>query len=63
VKSLGIFYVDDKAQKRWVLKVDDPALLAHIDSVFVTVEPPGGEKKPTGQKLLYAYLNAPPNHP
>jgi hypothetical protein len=31
--------------------------------VFVTVEPPGGSPKPTGQKLLYAYLNGQPNHP
>jgi hypothetical protein len=62
-QSLGIFYVDDQKQNRWVLKSDDPAILAEIDSVFVTVEPPGGSAKPTGHKLLYAYLKADPNHP
>ncbi len=62
-QSLGIFYVDDQKQNRWVLKFEDPAILAEIDSVFVTVEPPGGSAKPTGHKLLYAYLKANPNHP
>jgi len=63
LQSLGIFYVDDKNQNRWVLKFDDPEVLAHVDSVFVTIEPQGGSGKPTGQKLLYAYLNNRPNHP
>ena len=62
-KSLGIFYVDDQKQNRWLLKFEDPRILAQIDSVFVTVEPPGGSTRPTGRKFLYAYLNANPNHP
>lgn len=62
-QSLGIFYVDDQKQNRWVLKFEDPRVLAEIDSVFVTVEPPGGSARPTGRKLLYAYLKASPNHP
>ena len=62
-QNLGIFYVDDQKQNRWVLKFEDPRILAEIDSVFVTVEPPGGSTKPTGHKLLYAYLGADPNHP
>ena len=62
-QSLGIFYVDDKAQNRWVLRVDDPAVLAQIDAVFVTIEPAGGSGKPTGKRLMYAYLNGAPNHP
>jgi TolA-binding protein len=62
-QSLGIFYVDDQKQNRWVLKFEDPRILAEIDSVFVTIEPPGGSAKPTGRKFLYAYLNANPNHP
>jgi anti-sigma-K factor RskA len=62
-ESLGIFYVDDQKQNRWVLKFEDPRILAEIDSVFVTVEPPGGSAKPTGHKFLYAYLKADPNHP
>jgi len=62
-RSLGIFYLDDKNQNRWALKFDDPAVLAEIDAVFVTVEPHGGSSKPTGQKLLYAYLRGDANHP
>jgi hypothetical protein len=61
--NLGIFFVDDKTQKRWTLKVDDPAVLAQIDSVFVTVEQPGGGKKPSSHRLLYAYLSSSANHP
>ena len=62
-RSLGVFYVDDQKQNRWVLKFDDPRILAEIDSVFVTVEPQGGSARPTGRKFLYAYLKANPNHP
>lgn len=62
-KNLGVFYVDDHAQKRWVLKVNDPEKLTAINSVFVTVEPLGGADKPTGKKLLYAYVGTQPNHP
>jgi anti-sigma-K factor RskA len=62
--SLGIFYVDNEANRRWVLKTDDPKVLAQINSVFVTVEPKGGSQKPSGKQLLYAYLrSASPNHP
>ena len=62
-RSIGIFYVDDKEQNRWVLKFDDPAVLSYIDSVFVTVEPRGGNKEPTGHRLLYAFLRTQANHP
>jgi hypothetical protein len=62
-QSLGIFYVDDQKQSRWVLKFEDPRVLAEIDSVFVTVEPQGGSARPTGRRFLYAYLKANPNHP
>lgn len=62
-KSLGIFYVDDAAEKRWVLRVEDPKMLEQIDSVFVTVEPFGGAAKPGTHKLLYAFLQNQPNHP
>jgi len=60
--SLGIFYVDDPAQKRWILKFDNPEVLAQIGAVFVTAEPHGGAARPTGQKLMYAYLGHAPNH-
>lgn len=63
VQSLGLFQADDQAQNRWVLRCDDPALLAQIDSVFVTVEPRGGSQRPQGQQLIYAFLKANPNHP
>jgi Anti-sigma-K factor rskA, C-terminal len=62
-QNLGIFYVDDQRQNRWVLKFEGPKTLAEIDSVFVTVEPQGGSARPTGRKFLYAYLKANPNHP
>jgi hypothetical protein len=62
--SLGIFYVDSEANRRWALKASDPKTLAQINSVFVTVEPNGGSQKPTGKPLLYAYLRTEsPNHP
>ena len=62
-ESLGLFYIDDAKTNRWALKVGDPAVLAHIDTVSVTVEPPGGSQFPRGHKLLYASLTGPPNHP
>ncbi len=63
-KSLGIFYSDDNAQKRWVFRYDDPKVLVEIDSVFVTVEPPGKQtNQPKGEKFLYAYLRNKANHP
>jgi len=62
-QSLGMLYLDDKNQNRWVLKFNDAAVLSEIDAVFVTLEPPGGSGQPTGQKLLYAYLGATANHP
>jgi hypothetical protein len=63
VKSLGIFYVDDQALKRWALKVSDPQQLSEIDSVFVTLEPHDNGDKPHGQKLLFAFLGNTANHP
>jgi hypothetical protein len=63
-KSLGMFYSDDKSQKRWVLQYDDPKVLQEIDSVFVTLEPPNGNQtQPKGDKLMYAYLRGQANHP
>ena len=63
-RSLGIFYSDDSAQKRWVMKFENPDVLAQIDQVFVTVEPAGGSKQPTGKTFLAAaFLNDDPNHP
>ena len=56
--------VDDSAQKRWVMKFEKPDVLEQIDQVFVTVEPAGGSKQPTGKIFLSAaFLNEGPNHP
>lgn len=60
---LGIFYEDNASKKRWVLKLEDPKLLEQIDAVFVTVEPNGGSRKPSGKPLLFTYLRVDPNHP
>jgi hypothetical protein len=62
-ESLGTFSLDDASMSRWVLKVNNHRILQHIDAVFVTLEPPNGSPVPRGRKLLYAYLNSPPNHP
>jgi hypothetical protein len=64
VRSLGIFHTDDEKDGRWVLKFDDPAVLAEINCVFVTAE---SSKKavtqPTGHQILFASLGPKPNHP
>jgi hypothetical protein len=62
VRSLGFLNVDNKAQQRWVLKSNDSATFKEINSLFVTVEPQGGAKTPSGQRLLFAYLGE-ANHP
>jgi anti-sigma-K factor RskA len=61
--NLGILYMDSESNRRWVLRSDDPKQLAEIDAVFVTVEPHGGSKRPTGKPLLYALLRKEVNHP
>jgi regulator of replication initiation timing len=63
VRSLGMLYADDKEQRRWALKVDDPRQLAEIDSVFVTLESRSGGDRPHGHKILYAFLGGEANHP
>jgi hypothetical protein len=62
--SLGIFYMDSEKNQRWVVKSENPDVLAQINAVFVTVEPKGGSEKPTSQPFLEAYLHTlPVNHP
>jgi hypothetical protein len=61
--NLGVFYEDNATRKRWILKCDDPKMLAQIDAVFVTVEPDGGSHRPSSKPLLFAYLKVNPNHP
>ncbi|MFY9801569.1 MAG: zf-HC2 domain-containing protein [Candidatus Acidiferrales bacterium] len=61
--NLGIFYEDNAAKKRWIVKCDDPKTLTQIHAVFVTVEPKGGSDKPSGTPLLFTDLEIEPNHP
>ncbi len=61
--NLGILYMDNESNRRWVMHFDDPRELAKIDAVFVTVEPRGGSQKPTSKPLLYALLRNEVNHP
>jgi len=46
-----------------MLKFDDSVMLEQIDAVFVTVEPKGGSREPSGKRLLFASLRQEPNHP
>ncbi|PYU00989.1 MAG: hypothetical protein DMG38_05435 [Acidobacteria bacterium] len=62
-RSLGTFYMDDSAQNRWVLKVDDNKTLSRIDYVYVTDSSRKETVKPKGKPLLSAFLNGPANHP
>jgi hypothetical protein len=62
-QNLGLFYVDDASLNRWVLKVNNPKVLEHVEVVFVTLEPPQGSATPKGRRLLYANLGGAPNHP
>jgi anti-sigma-K factor RskA len=61
--SLGILYMDNESNRRWVLRFDNPKQLEEIDAVFVTIEPHGGSKKPTSKPFLYAMLRKEANHP
>ena len=61
--SLGILFMDSESNRRWALRVDDPAKLEEVNALFVTIEPHGGSAKPTGKPFLYAYLKKEPNHP
>jgi len=61
--NLGILYMDNESNRRWVMRFDDPKQLAEIDAVFVTVEPRGGSRKPTTKPFLYALLRNDANHP
>jgi hypothetical protein len=61
--SLGVFFEDSVANKRWVLKAEDAQSLEQIDVVFVTIEPKGGSQKPSGKPVLFASLKNGPNHP
>jgi anti-sigma factor RsiW len=64
--NLGVMklqYVDNSANRRWVLQLDDPKLLEQINAVFITVEPKGESRVPQGTPRLVTYLKEVPNHP
>jgi hypothetical protein len=62
--SLGVLHDDDAHDRRWALSCNDPAILAKINSVYVTAESADRENDaPHGPRVLYAYFGAPPNHP
>ena len=61
--SLGILYLDNESNHRWVMRFDDAKQLEEIDAVFVTIEPHGGSPKPTSKPFLYALLRKEVNHP
>ncbi len=61
--NMGVFYLDSEANRRWILKFDDPQMLAQIDAVFVTIEPIKGGSRPSGKQLLFASLKTAANHP
>ncbi len=62
-RSLGMFYMDDPSQNRWVLKVDDSKALSRIDYVFVTDSSRKEGVRPRGKPLLSAFLNPSANQP
>jgi hypothetical protein len=61
--SLGLFYRDNTNKDRWILRYNDAKTIARLDRIFVTMEPEGGSKKPTGKPLLITSLRVEPNHP
>jgi hypothetical protein len=62
--SLGLLHNDSPKDGRWSMTFDDPAVLAQINSVFVTVENTDKHStEPRGRKVLYAYFGSTPNHP
>jgi hypothetical protein len=62
-RNLGIFYQDDINRQRWILKSNDAKTLSQIDAVFVTVEPNGESRRPSGKPLLFTYLRMTPQSP
>jgi hypothetical protein len=64
VANLGLLRSDDHQDARWILSIDDPNVLTHIDSVFVTAETNNRPVvKPTGRKLLSTRLDVRPTQP
>jgi cell division protein FtsB len=64
IRKLGIFHRDDPRDGRWLLTLDDPAVLGQINNVFVTMEPDAvAANGPKGKTILRAYLGNNAKHP
>lgn len=61
VIPLGRFSLDNTKDNRWIVVVSDPAVLAGLRSVFVTVEHNPNPVTPTGKKLLNTILHFKPD--
>ncbi len=61
--AMKLEYIDNTANRRWVLQFDDPKVLEQINAVFITVEPKGESRVPQGKPMLVTYLREAPNHP
>lgn len=61
--NLGTMHSDDPAQSRWVLRCNEPKVLAKINAIYITADP---HSHPTsdshGPKMMYAFLGS-ANHP
>ena len=62
--NLGVMkleYMDNTANRRWVLQFDDPKVLEQINAVFSqAVEPKGESRVPKGKPTLVTYLREAP---
>lgn len=64
ITQLGRLRIDSVNEGRWLLSIRDPTLLGHLDSIFVTQEPDAKPvTRPTGTRILSAYLGNDANHP
>jgi hypothetical protein len=61
--AMKLEYIDNTANRRWVLQFDDPNVLEQINAVFITAEPNGESRLPQGKPMLVTYLREAPNHP
>jgi anti-sigma factor RsiW len=61
--AMKLEYIDNTANRRWVLQFDDAKVLEQINAVFITVEPKGESRVPQGKPMLVTYLKEAPNHP
>src|SRR5260370_7939056 len=44
--NLGILYMDNETNRRWVIRFNNPSQLPRINSVFFTVNPPAASLNP-----------------